>query len=77
MLTKIRNRLRDFQYKITHIHREGNRIADYLAKQGGRQEQRFEFEHETAPPFVKAMARMDRLNIPNIRRSAEENEDPT
>lgn len=77
VLTEIGNRFKGRQFRITHIPREGNRIVDYLAKQGGRQEQRFEFEQESAPAFVRALERMDKLNIPNIRQSIEDFEDAT
>lgn len=77
VLTKIRNILRGCHFKITHTPREGNMVADFLAKQGGRQEQRFTFDQDSAPPFARALARMDRLGIPNVRHSDRKIEEET
>ncbi|KAG6424713.1 hypothetical protein SASPL_115133 [Salvia splendens] len=67
LLTDIRNKLRGLNFKITHICREGNKVADYLAKQGGNREDRITFDQDSAPPMVKILARMDRMGIPSVR----------
>ncbi|XP_042009106.1 uncharacterized protein LOC121757661 [Salvia splendens] len=67
LVTDIRNKLRGLNFKITHICREGNKVAGYLAKQGGNREDQITFDQNSAQPMVKALARMDRMVIPNVR----------
>ncbi|XP_042027221.1 uncharacterized protein LOC121774402 [Salvia splendens] len=67
LLTDIRNKLRGLNFTITHICREGNKVADYLATQRRNRDNRITFNQDSAPPLVKALASMDRMGIPNIR----------
>lgn len=57
VMVTIRNTLRHFNYKVTHINREGNRAADYLVNLGCTSAQLIAFDHLEAPPLVKAFAR--------------------
>ncbi|KAG6418593.1 hypothetical protein SASPL_120797 [Salvia splendens] len=75
LTTGIRNKLRGCTFKISHIRREGNKVAEFLAKQGGSHSNRTTFNHDTAPLMVKALARMDRLGIPNVRGGEDEDEE--
>ncbi|KAG6431207.1 hypothetical protein SASPL_109284 [Salvia splendens] len=75
LMMGIRNKLRGCNFKISHIWREGNKVADYLAKQGGSHTHRITFNQDTAPSIVKAMVHMDRLGIPNVRSGVEYDEE--
>ncbi|XP_047969645.1 uncharacterized protein LOC125213252 isoform X2 [Salvia hispanica] len=75
VLPEIRNQLRGCTFKISHIPREGNAIVDFLAKQGKRQEGQTSFDQGSAPPFVKASARLDCMGVPNGGRPEEDNDE--
>ncbi|KAG6397296.1 hypothetical protein SASPL_143462 [Salvia splendens] len=58
-LTAIRNVLKGCQCKFSHIPKIGNRIANLLANRGGRKAHQNIFDQESAPPWIRALARMD------------------
>lgn len=53
--------------KISHIHRDRNKIADFLAKQGSMQETSHFLDQNSAPSLVKTFAHLDRLGLPSFR----------
>ncbi|KAG6437031.1 hypothetical protein SASPL_101938 [Salvia splendens] len=64
LMIDIRNKFRGRNVKISHIWREGNKVADSLAKQGRQRDHQITFDQDTAPPLAKALARLDQLGIP-------------
>ena len=54
-------------YRISFIHREGNRAADLLAKMGLELEEFTRFNAQTAPRLLKAIVRLEEMGVPNIR----------
>ncbi|XP_041990271.1 uncharacterized protein LOC121741533 isoform X2 [Salvia splendens] len=66
-IVQIRLLLRQIQYKITHIPREGNRAADFLASRGTQTSDLTVYDHISAPPILKALVRMDQWGYPNLR----------
>ena len=54
-------------YRISFIHREGNKAADLLAKMGLEIEEQTRFDNQTAPRLLKAIVRMEEMGVPNIR----------
>ncbi|XP_042035122.1 uncharacterized protein LOC121781451 [Salvia splendens] len=53
--------------RITFIHKEGNKAADFLAKMGLEQASFLCMSTQTAPRMLKAIVRMDAMGIPNLR----------
>ena len=54
--------------KISHIYRESNRGADFLANWGCKHQRDFLFEDGASlPRFLKGICRHDRLGFQNIR----------
>ncbi|KAK6115235.1 hypothetical protein DH2020_007504 [Rehmannia glutinosa] len=68
-LIRIRNMLRDLQYSISHIHREGNRPADHLAELGAAALGSHFVDEGTASHHLLALIRMDQLGYPSFRFS--------
>ncbi|KAL1557893.1 hypothetical protein AAHA92_08426 [Salvia divinorum] len=66
-IVQIRLLLQQIQYKITHIPREGNRAADFLAGRGAETSDLTVYDHISAPPILKALVRMDQWGYPNFR----------
>lgn len=66
-ITSIRNKMRQIESKITQCKGVGNRAAAHLARQGCSEDSQQVFEHNTAPSMVKALIRMDQLNLPNFQ----------
>ncbi|KAG6383170.1 hypothetical protein SASPL_157086 [Salvia splendens] len=65
-ISEIRNKLKSICYKISHIQKEGNKAANTLAHQRGKEGRYIIFDQHTAAPLVKAMIRMDQLGLPNF-----------
>ena len=59
--------LRGLQWKISYIRREGNKVADFLAKMGKDSLELERFEGGAIPSRVRALARLDQLGMPNFR----------
>ncbi|KAK6118582.1 hypothetical protein DH2020_047675 [Rehmannia glutinosa] len=66
-LIRIRNMLRDLQYSISHIHREGNRPADHLAELGAAALGSHIVYEGTASHHLLSLIRMDQLGYPSFR----------
>lgn len=66
-LTRIRNRLQDLDYFITHIHREGNRPADHLAELGTFAHGLQTYHPGSASHYLLSLVRMDQLGYPSFR----------
>ncbi|KAK6126646.1 hypothetical protein DH2020_039610 [Rehmannia glutinosa] len=67
MHCRIRNMLRDLQYSISHIHREGNRPADHLAEVGAAALGSHIVYEGTTSHHLLALIRMDQLGYPSFR----------
>ncbi|KAL0345710.1 UNVERIFIED_CONTAM: hypothetical protein Sradi_4402300 [Sesamum radiatum] len=59
--------LSQMEHKLSHIFREGNQVADFLANQACYNQQLCIFNEETIPGKVKGMASLDSLGLPYIR----------
>ncbi|KAH6815523.1 hypothetical protein C2S51_020343 [Perilla frutescens var. frutescens] len=66
-LTSIRLLCRGRLVRFTHIHREGNRTADFLAGRGAQTSALTFFDDVSAPPYLLSLVRMDQLGYPNFR----------
>ncbi|XP_042038362.1 uncharacterized protein LOC121784263 [Salvia splendens] len=66
-MVSIRLLLSQLQTRFSHIHREGNRAADFLAGRGVQTPALTFFDADTAPRYLKALVRMDQLGYPNFR----------
>ncbi|KAL0911929.1 hypothetical protein M5K25_017867 [Dendrobium thyrsiflorum] len=51
----------------SHIHREGNAAADWLARFGGHLNMFQEFDARTFPQQLRGIANLDKYGLPNIR----------
>ncbi|XP_012850055.1 PREDICTED: uncharacterized protein LOC105969825 [Erythranthe guttata] len=69
-LTAIRNSLSTLEYRITHIYREGNKVADALANLGCQTELARTFTTAELPRPIQQMIRMDQLGYPSFRRQS-------
>ncbi|KAG6399695.1 hypothetical protein SASPL_141176 [Salvia splendens] len=65
--TEVRNVLKRLNVKITHTPREGNKIANQLAHQGGKLKQFELIDQHSAPHLIKSMVRMEQLGLPNFQ----------
>ncbi|PKU77873.1 hypothetical protein MA16_Dca005705 [Dendrobium catenatum] len=52
---------------MTHIFREGNACADWLAKLGCQCASFKEFEASNMPAFLRGLVKLDKLGLPYIR----------
>lgn len=66
-ITHIRNKMKQMEIKISHCSSVGNRAAVFLAQQGCKEVTQQEFDHVLAPAMVKALSRMDQINMPNFQ----------
>ncbi|GER39319.1 40S ribosomal protein S24 [Striga asiatica] len=66
-LMRIRDLLRSVHYRITHIFREGNKPADYLASLGATIPDTHTYQTYTAPLRLRTLVRMDQLGYPSFR----------
>ena len=55
------------EIKISQCSKVGNRAVDLLAQQGSKEAMHQEFDHATAPAMIKALTRMDQINMPNFQ----------
>lgn len=69
VINRIRSRLALRRSKITHIYREGNKPADFLANLGCQAQQLCRLDRHNLPHGIKGLLRMDQLGLPNFRRS--------
>ncbi|XP_012843177.1 PREDICTED: uncharacterized protein LOC105963331 [Erythranthe guttata] len=67
-LTAIRNSLSTLEYRIIHIYREGNTVADVLANLGCQTELALTFTTAEIPRPIQQMIRMDQLGYPSFRQ---------
>ncbi|KAH6764465.1 hypothetical protein C2S51_015714 [Perilla frutescens var. frutescens] len=67
VFSRLRLILRDRHVRVTHIHREGNRPADFLARLGHEVDDLHTFDVQTAPRPLASLVRMDQLGYPNFR----------
>ncbi|XP_042059515.1 uncharacterized protein LOC121804029 [Salvia splendens] len=74
VMARIATHKRQQVTRMTFIHREGNKAADWLAKMGleGTSFQRM--YTSTAPRLLKALVRLDARGVPHIRIQTEEEE---
>ena len=66
-MARIRTLLSQLQVRFSHIHREGNRAADFLAGRGDQTPAMIFYDADTAPRYLKSLVRMDQLGYPNFR----------
>ncbi|KAL0434551.1 UNVERIFIED_CONTAM: hypothetical protein Slati_2789400 [Sesamum latifolium] len=68
LLMKIHGLLGKIEYKLTHIYREGNGVADYLANEACRlQQHQFISSNQQIAGKLKGLIRMDALQLPNFK----------
>lgn len=65
--SRIRLLFRDLQVRITHIHREGNRPANLLARFGHSVDALATFDMATPLRHLLSLIRIDQLGYPNFR----------
>jgi len=65
LLNRILVLLKDREWSIRHIYREGHQVADLLAKQGAYQDQ--DLDVEVMPQDVKRLIAGDNIGIPTYR----------
>ncbi|KAG6400368.1 hypothetical protein SASPL_137196 [Salvia splendens] len=65
--TFIQNKLKEVVAKYSHCYNVGNNAAEYAAKLGSPENGQQEFDRDTAPAMIKALVRMDQLNMPNFQ----------
>ncbi|KAK6160444.1 hypothetical protein DH2020_003825 [Rehmannia glutinosa] len=66
-LTIVHNSLKNRTFSISHVYREGNRVADKIANIGIVSQQLVQYNNDTLPLVVKGLARMDQLVFPSFR----------
>ncbi|KAL0295687.1 UNVERIFIED_CONTAM: hypothetical protein Scaly_3092700 [Sesamum calycinum] len=68
LIMRIHDLLGKIEYKLTHIYREGNGVADYLANEACRlQQHRFISCDQQIDGKLKGLIRMDARQLPNFR----------
>ncbi|KAH6834150.1 Polynucleotidyl transferase [Perilla frutescens var. hirtella] len=67
VFSRLRLILRDRHVRVTHIHREGNPPADFLARLGHEVDRLHIFDAQTALRPLVSLVRMDQLGYPNFR----------
>ncbi|XP_047978624.1 uncharacterized protein LOC125220501 [Salvia hispanica] len=67
ILAKIRRELGGTIWRASHIFREGNKVADLLAKIGLQSDSEIIYTRISTPPRAKALCRMDQWGLPNFR----------
>ncbi|XP_057779979.1 uncharacterized protein LOC130998579 [Salvia miltiorrhiza] len=63
----IRLLIRHRQVRFTHIHREGNHLEDFMARQGHQTQALTTFDSESTPRYFLALVKMDQFGYPNFR----------
>ena len=66
-LARIRKELEGVTWKVSHIFREGNKAADFLAGIGIQTGVTNLYTKESCLARVKALCRLDQLGLPNFR----------
>lgn len=66
-LASIRLLCRGRHIRFSHIHREGNRAADFLAGRGAQTSALSFFDSTTADRYLLSLVRMEQLGYPNFR----------
>ncbi|KAL2237402.1 UNVERIFIED_CONTAM: putative ribonuclease H protein, partial [Sesamum indicum] len=66
-LQSIRKLLRQIEYKISHIFREGNQVAAFLANQVCTSQQLSILTKEHLPSKVKDIVNLDSCGLPHVR----------
>ena len=66
-MARIRLELREVQWKISHIRRDGNKVPDFLASLGKISKSLVRFEENEILPRAKALARLDQLGMRSFR----------
>ena len=66
-LARVRKELENVEWKVSHIFREGNKAADFLAGLGLQSGERITYTRSSTPSLVKALCRLDQLGLPNFR----------
>ena len=64
---KIRRELDEVNWKVTHIFREGNKAADFLAGVGVGSGRMNVYTRSSVPARVKVLCRLDQWGLPNFR----------
>lgn len=67
-LTSIRNVLSSVEFRISHVHREGNTVADALANLGCQTEVARSFPPAVLPRQILTLARLDQMGWPSFRQ---------
>ncbi|KAL8557851.1 hypothetical protein ACS0TY_005088 [Phlomoides rotata] len=66
-LVRIRTLMAQFRTRVTHIFREGNRPADYMARRGSTSSALHLLTTQTVPRFFMTLVRMDQIGYPSFR----------
>ena len=66
-LAKVRRELEGVTWKVSHIFREGNKVADFLAGIGLQIGITNFYTKGSCPARVKALCRLDQIGLPNFR----------
>ena len=66
-MARIRKEVQGLDWKVSHIFREGNKVADFLAGIGAQSGIQIEYNSNTAPSRVKALCRLEQMGLPNFR----------
>ncbi|KAK6146624.1 hypothetical protein DH2020_020493 [Rehmannia glutinosa] len=67
LLVDIQNSLSLCAYQISHVYKEGNKVADKLVDIGLHTENSIEYNNTSIPIAVKKIARLDQINLPSFR----------
>lgn len=59
--------MQGMETRVTHIYREGNKPADFLATMGCAATQLQKFSYGNSPRQLLALIRMDQLGLPSFR----------
>ncbi|PKU62326.1 Putative ribonuclease H protein [Dendrobium catenatum] len=67
IIKDIKRMLSHLDYKISHIWREGNSAADFLAKTGSNLDHFTLFQNNNIPFLLKGIINLDKTGLPYIR----------
>ncbi|KAL0912108.1 hypothetical protein M5K25_018058 [Dendrobium thyrsiflorum] len=67
VIRKIKHQLAALNYSMSHIYREANACADWLAKYGCHLDSLIVFNSENLPPMVNGFVKLDKIGMPYIR----------
>lgn len=69
LLKDTRNLFQGISIRISHIMREGNACADFLANLGAHSQTLVTFGSSDVPHYLRGLINLDRMNLPYFRFS--------